>query len=241
MSPLAVALLSFGTGSLLVGFLLVRSVGRGARIGRLLAAARNVPIADARKLAADGAPAYVRVEGRITSDEEFPDDHERPLVFRRTRIEAQGDGRWTSLMDEREAVPFALETRSESIAIDEAALLDGLVVIPRESVGTVADLPDDLKADVAATVTPDTPARLTIHQLSAVEHATACGVPVLRDGEPTLTAGLGRPLIVTSLDQNAAMRVLAGERRGRLVVGTLAAIGGFLMVVAGIVIRLLIG
>ena len=241
VSPLSAALLFFGAASLVIGFMLVRSVGKGARVGRLLAAARTVTIAEARQLATDGAATYVRLTGRITSDEEFPDDHDRPLVFRRTLIEVQTGGRWTSVMDEREAVPFALETRSESIAIDEAALLEGLVVIPRESVGTVADLPEDLRAELPGEVAADSPARLTIYQLSAVEHATACGVPVLRGDDPVLTAGLGRPLIVTSLDQNAAMRVIAGERRGRLVVGTLGVIGGVLMVVAGVIVRLLIG
>ena len=240
MSPLAAALLFVGSATLVVGFILVRSIGRSVRVGRLLAAARPIPIAEARALALTGTQAYVRVEGRLTSDEEFPDDHDRPLVFRRTRIETQSAGRWTSLMDEREAVPFALETRSESIAIDESALLEGLVVIPRESVGTVADLPADLKADLAATASPDTPARLTIDQLSAVEHATACGVPVMRDGQVTLTAGLGRPLIVTSLDQDSAMRVLAGDRRNRLVFGTLAVIVGVVLLMAGLLVALLI-
>jgi hypothetical protein len=240
MSPLTAALLFFGTATLVVGFILVRSVGRSARVGRLLAAARTVSIGEARSLAVDATPVYVRVNGRITSDEEFPDDHDRPLVFRRTQIEAQTDGRWTSLLDEREAVPFALETRSESINVDEAALTDGLVVIPRESVGTVEDLPPDLREGLPRNLTAGSAARLTIRQLSAVEHATACGVPTMRDGEPTLTAGLGRPLIVTSLDQNAAMRVLAGDQRGRLVAGTLGVLVGLGLLV-GAAVSLLIG
>jgi hypothetical protein len=240
MSPLSALLLGLGVIAVVAGFLLVRSVGRGARVGRLLAAARSVSIGEAQALARDGTQAYVRVTGRITSEEEFPDDHDRPLVFRRTQIEAQHEGRWTSLLDEREAVPFALETRSERIDVDEAALLDGLVVIPRESLGKVADLPPDLTADLAMTASPDAPARLTIQQLSAVEHATACGVPVLRDGEPTLTAGLGRPLIVTSLDQDAAMRVLAGNKRGRLMTGTLCFLVGVGLLIAGVA-SLLIG
>ena len=41
------------------------------------------------------------------------------------------------------------------------------------------------------------------------------GVPILGPtGEPTLAAGAGRPLIVTSLAPDEAMRVLGSERRG---------------------------
>ena len=37
-----------------------------------------------------------------------------------------------------------------------------------------------------------------------------------------LTAGLGRPLVVTILDQPASMRVLAGDRRPRVVLAAWA-------------------
>jgi hypothetical protein len=200
--------------------LLLRSVGSGLRIGRLLAGTRLVGIDAAIQLAASEPGRYIRVTGRISSDEEFPDDQNRPLVFRRTRLEIRGaDGVWRSVFDEREAVPFGLETRSDFIGIDDVALSDGLVVIPRISAGVVSDLPADLAADVPADTVPNTPARLTIEQLSAVEHATAVGRVSMRDGIPTLTGDPGRPLIVTSLEQGAAMRLLARGKRQRVVIG----------------------
>jgi hypothetical protein len=143
--------------------------------------------------------------------------------------------RWRTVADEREAVPFGVESRSEFVALDQDALGDGLVAIPRVATGRVAELHGDM-AKTAAGLEPDTPVRLTIEQLSAVEQVTACGRPELRDGQPTLTAGLGRPLIVTGLDQAAAMRVLASGARRRVAAAALLIAGGLalLAVAAGV-------
>ena len=90
---------------LLGGALVLRSVGSGMRFGRLLSGTRLVPIEEALEIATSGEERYVRVSGRMSSDEEFPDDQNRPLVFRRTRIEIGAPaGQWTTIMDEREAV-----------------------------------------------------------------------------------------------------------------------------------------
>ena len=217
----ALSLALAAIGLALVSALVLRSVGSGLRIGRLLAGTRMVDIGEAMRLATTDPSRYVRVTGRISSDEEFPDDQNRPLVFRRTRLEIKGsgEGTWQSIFDEREAVPFGIESRSDYIGIDDVALADGMVVIPRISLGVVSELPADYATDVPAGTDPATPARLTIEQLSAVEHATAVGRVTLREGVPTLTAGTNRPLIVTTLDQAAAMRLLARGKRQRVVAG----------------------
>jgi hypothetical protein len=232
---ISVALLAVGVAALAGTLILLRSLGPRYRVGRLLSAAPAVEITEARALAA-GKSVYVRVNGRISSDEEFPDENDRPLVYRRKRIEVGGPGRWSIVADEREAVPFGVETRSDFIALDEAALGVGLVAIPRVAEGTLADLPADIRSDVADTP-PNAPARLVIEQLSAVEHATVCGMPVLRDGQPTLTAGLGRPLIVTTLEIPAAMRLLAaGHRRRVIAAAALLATGLGLLFAAAVTV-----
>jgi len=218
---------------------LLRSLGIRYRVGRLLAAAPAVEIEEARQIAADRPQAYVRVMGRISSDEEFPDENNRPLVYRRKRIQVDnGRGGWRTVADEREAVPFGLETRSSFIAIDIAAIGDGLVAIPRESLGKFSDLPPDLAADVDGRPAADAPARLLIEQLSAVEHATACGMPVMRDGQPMLTLASGRPLIVATLEQPAAMRLLAAGNRGRVLLAAAGLVLAFVLVVLGVVAAL---
>jgi hypothetical protein len=200
-----------------------------------------VTIDDAVATALSGEQRYVRIAGRISSDEEFPDDQNRPLVYRRTRLEIQTGNRQTSpIFDEREAVTFGVETRQSYIAVDDAALGDGLVVIPRVSTGNVADLPADLAAALPAGTDPSAAARLTIEQLSAVEQATVVGQPVHTDSGAAMSAGLGRPLIVTVLDRPSAMRVLAGEGRGRVIVAAVL-LGAGLALLGAAVVALLIG
>ena len=223
-------LLTASVACLAGAFLLLRSLGVRFRVGRLLAVAPAVEIDDARQLAG-GRAKYVRVTGRISSDEEFPDENDRPLVFRRKRVEIGATGgRWRTIADEREAVPFGVETRDSYIAIDIDAIGDGLVAIPRESTGTLSDLPPDLLEGVNDLPPVATPARLVIEQLSAVEHATVCGTPVMRDGQPTMTSGMGRPLIVTILERPEAMRLLAAGQRPR-VLGAAALLGGAIICV----------
>ncbi|HEY7023795.1 MAG TPA: hypothetical protein VH371_02405 [Candidatus Limnocylindrales bacterium] len=228
-------LFSAAVVSAAIALLLLRSLGSRYRVGRLLAAAPHVEIAEAIELAA-GAPRYVRVYGRISSEEEFPDENDRPLVYRHKRVDiADSKGRWRSIADQREAVPFGVETRGEFIAIDESAIAEGLVAIPRESTGTVSDLPRETVTGVDDLPAPDSAARLVIEQVSAVEHATVCGTPVHLNGQPTMTAGAGRPLIVTTLEAPAAMRVLASGQRGRVVTAAGLLVLAVLLLVAAAV------
>ncbi|MEA2675914.1 MAG: hypothetical protein QOJ81_55 [Chloroflexota bacterium] len=236
--PWSIVLAAAGAAALVVALLLLRSLGTRFRIGRLLSAAREVTLEECRELAA-GAAVYVRVSGRISSTEEFPDDNDRPLVFRRTRLEVQvAPDRWRTVRDEREAVPFGVESRSEFVAIDQDALRDGLVAIPRIATGRVAELQADMAA-AASGADPDSPVRLTIEQLSAVEQVSVCGKPEMRDGQPTLTAGLGRPLIVTALDRPAAMRLLASGARRRVAAAALLIAGGLALVALAVGVAVL--
>jgi hypothetical protein len=187
-----------------------------------------------------GRTAYVRAHGRIASDEEFPDDQERPLVYRRQRLQISAPPGWRSLEDQRLAVPFGIASRGVYAGVDLAALDEGLVVLPRESRGTAGEVADRMPPGTP----PGREVRLRVEQVSAVEHAYVAGVPVLdADGRPMLTAGAGRPLIVCTVAIDDAMRLLGGADRrraavaiGLLVTGAvllLAAAGGALVGVAG--------
>ena len=215
MLPLFVGLL--GLALLGAAAAIVAGFGDRYRVGRLLAAAPEASIAEAAALAGEQSQRYVRVHGRLASAEVFPDDQDRPLVYRRSRLEVQQGGAWRTVDERREAVEFGLEDRQAHIAIDAEALAEGLVVLPRIAVGSVADLPTGLVTPVHLHADPATPARQRVEQVSAVEHATAAGVPRLdRVGQPMLSAGLGRPLILTTLERSEAMRILAAGRSGRL-------------------------
>ena len=119
--------------------------------------------------------------------------------------------------------PFEVVDGLDRIAIDVDAIDEGLVVVIRESEGTAAEIPDRMPEGTP----PETPVRLRVEQLSSVDHAIACGVPV-RDAErgAVLRAGLGRPLIVTTLEPDEAMRLLAvGRADTTRVVAALLGIG----------------
>jgi len=240
VSPLLVivaGLVSIGLGSLLL-----RAYGPRVRVGRLLAVTPAVEIAEARAIAAAGARRYVRVDGRLDADADFPDENERPLVFRRRRLEARRGRRWAILDERRAAVPFRIREGLDEIDIDVDALDEGLVTLVRESAGTAAEAAETLPPAMLADLPGDSTVRLRIEQLSSVEHATVLGMPVASgEGRVTMTAGTGRPLVVSTLERDEAMRVLAEGRRARPVAAAAALGGGLVTLAIGLLWALLAG
>ena len=229
-----------GIALLLPGWLVLRSFGPGLRVGRLLSATPQVTVAEALELAHRDKPDYVRVAGRIDAIDPFPDEFGRPLVLRRERVEVrEGDG-WRSVSEARRHVAFVLRERLDEIEVDAGSLDEGLVVIPRESVGRAGEIADRFEGPVD----PGLAVRFRVDQVSAVEHAFAVGVPVLAEnGTVHLGPGRGRPLILTTLELDEAMRVLARGRRqranlaaGLLVVGLACIALAFLLAVGPLVL-----
>jgi len=218
-----------GLVAVVAGVLVLRTYGPNYRIGRLLASTPEVSVAEARDLAT-GPSRYVRIGGRIDAEDEFEDDAHRPLVFRRTRLQVSRDGVWVTFEDGRERVPFEIRDGLDAIVVNDAALDSGLVVVPRESVGTAADVPDRVPPGTPT----DAAVRLRIEQVSSIERAIVLGVPNLDEaGQPRISAGLGRPLVLTTLAPDEAMRLLTdgGGRRPMTAAACLA--GGLLLLVVG--------
>jgi len=228
-----VLLLAAGLLALAGAFAVLRTFGARYRVGRLLAATPRVDMAEAAALADAGRMRYVRVAGRIDADEPFEDEAHRPLVLRRTTLAAKAGGRrgapWTAFETTLETVPFVVREAMDEIAVDGHELADGLVVVPRESVGQVSDLGTRAPAELPGTAA----ARLRIEQVSAVEHATVAGVPIREPGGTVRMApGLGRPLILTTLEDAEAMRVLAAGETAR------PRLAALLLVVAALLLAL---
>jgi len=227
-----------GVAALGGGILALRSYGPRFRIGRLLASARAVSVGEAVEIARRGQPAFVRVTGRLDSETDFEDLDHRPLVFRRTRLQSRHGGAWRDFDVVREAVPFEVREGLDAIGVATDDLDSGLVVVPRESVGVVGDLGDRAPGDLDDGL----PARVVVELVSNVEHATVAGVPALGpEGAPRLGSGLGRPLILTTLEQPEAMRILAGgsSARARLAAGLFVAAG--VLALVGLLMLLLPG
>jgi len=213
------------------GAMVLRSFGPNYRIGRLLASTPTVSIAEARELAA-GPSRYVAIQGRIDAEDEFEDDAHRPLVLRRARIQLRRGSDWVTVDEHTTAVDFEVREGLDAIAIDHAALDTGLVVVPRESVGTAADAPDRVPVGTPA----DAPLRLRVQQISSVEHAVVMGVPTQgpAEGSVRMTAGLGRPLVLTTLETPEAMRILAADGPRRPLLAAVAFALGFVALTIGI-------
>ena len=240
VTPLVVIIV--GLAAIAIGTLLLRTYGPRMRVGRLLAVTPSVGIGEARELAAAGARRYVRVVGRLDADDEFPDENERPLVFRRRRLETRRGRGWRVLDERLETVPFRIGVGLDEIDVDAGALDVGLVTLVRESVGTVAEAAGALEPGVRAGLAASAVVRLRIELLSSVEHATVLGVPVATaDGRVAITAGTGRPLVVCTLEQDEAMRVLAEGGRARPVAAAIALGGGLLGLAIGMAWALLAG
>jgi hypothetical protein len=224
-----------------LGWALLRSGGPGFRIGRLLAAAPRWSLEEAVAAAAEGDEGYVRLHGRIDSEEEFTGDDERPLVYRRRRLQRRvtgwlGRGSWQTFDDERVAVPFGLQERGTRVTIDVDALGDGLVVVPRLSTGRAAELDATLSRQPLPDLAADLPVRLRVEQVSSIDHGTACGVARrAASGETILGPGLGRPLILTTLEVDEAMRILGSEQRGRLRLASGLLVATPIVIIVGLV------
>jgi hypothetical protein len=224
------AFLIAGLVALGAGAVVLRSFGPRYRVGRLLSTTPRVTVGEAIELAAD-RPRYVSVRGRVDAEAPFEDDAHRPLVFRRTRLERREGRAWVTLEDHRQTVPFRVQEGLDSIAVDGDALDTGLIVVRRESVGTAADLADRAPDGVPAS----TPVRMRIEQVSAVEHAIVVGVPSLApDDTARLSAGLGRPLILTTLEPGEAIRLLAEGRTRRPLVAAVCLAAGLVLVTIGL-------
>jgi hypothetical protein len=210
---------------------ILRTFGSSYRVARLLATTPRIPVGEAIRLASARRRGYVRVDGRIDSDEDFEGPDHQPLVYRRVRLETRSGRAWRPFEDHRQVVPFTVNEGLDAIAVDVDALDRGLVVVPRESVGTAADLADRVPPGTP----PRTEVRARIEQLSSVEHAIVLGYPSVDEtGTARLSAGRGRPLVLTNLEPDEAMRVLAAGGRSRTRVAA-ALLGAGVVLVAGAV------
>jgi hypothetical protein len=240
MDPLKFAAL--GVALIALGTFGTRRGGARSRAGRLLASLAPITPSDALRIGARlGSGRYIAITGGVDAVEAFEDENHRPLVYRRERVLIDDDGAWREIDRAVRSVPFSISDATGAIAIDDAALDDGLIVVVRQWEGSVAELRDarrdfadassrDLVGQLAAS-DPQRGARVALEQISTLDRATAAGR--LADGR--LTADGGRPLVFTTLERSEALRVIGTGRRASLLIN----VGGLLAVGAGLALLLL--
>ena len=241
---MVIGVLGIGTG-----FVLVRSSGADTSAGRRLAGARAASLRELQDLAArDRLPrGPVRIEGRVRcADPLVTRDGDRLAALHRD-VEVQlPDGRWTVIERLRQTRPIDLWERTASVSLDLAALAEPLVTIPQVWEGSPTDLGEDYRPAVERLGTELGPlqmARATTRQLSLVDQLVVLAMPG-RDGSGRLR--LSPPpggFLVANVELDTAMRLLAGQRRTRMLagfalgtIGAAVALGGaiaMLVVLAG--------
>ncbi len=248
MSDLTPVLLAvvIGVIGVLVGTYLVRSSGANTSVGRRLAGARPIPLAELRDLASgDALPrGAVRIEGRVRCADPLITPEGDRLALLHRDIELQSPtGEWRVVERIRESRPIDLWERMVSIPVDLSRLAEPLVAIPIVWEGLPADLgPAQLPAVARLTADGDPPqrARSTTRQVSLVDRLIVMGHPSRSaDGSVRLDPPLGGYL-ATTVELDVAMRLLAGGRRTRMVSG-FALAGAGVLVLALAAAALLIG
>ncbi len=230
--PGALPFALFGVVALLLGTFITSRISARLRAGRLLAGLAPIDPSLALRTAAlrGHALSYVAVKGSVDATEVFEDEHHRPLVYRRERVFIADGRAWREIDRAVRSVPFSISDQSGALRIDAAALDEGLIVLERRWDGSVAELhaaerayATEASRTLVATLASNDPtrgARLSLEQVSTLDRATAAGE--LRGG--TLTAPGNRPLILTTLERDEALRVIGGERRAAHLVGVLASL-----------------
>jgi hypothetical protein len=234
--PLAVLVAGVLLG--LAGGLALRWSGARAGLGRRLAAARQMRVADL--LTEDPPPARpVRIAGRIRCSDPILSPQGERLVALHRDVEVQmPNGDWRTIERRRETRGFELWDHAGSLAIDPAAAAEPLVVIPHVWRGRAAELGPDHRAAItrlAAEGGDPTAARSVTRMVSVVERLLVlASVRRAPGGTISLVPPPGG-YVISALELDDAMRLLAGPRRG-LLLGAAAAIGlGALLAIAGAV------
>lgn len=215
------------------GVMLIRSSGALTGVGRRLAAARTVPLAELiAQAASDELPAEpIRVEGRVrcANPIETPDGDRLAALHRDVEV-ALPDGRWRTIERLRDTRTVDLWERANSVRIDLGAAAEPLITIPQVWEGSPDELPASYRPAIerlTAEAGPPTAARSTTRQITLVDQLTVLAVG-RRDpaGQLQLAPPTGG-FVVSAVDLDVAMRLLAGPRRSRMLTGyAVAAVGG---------------
>ncbi len=221
-----------GFVALVAGVLVLRTYGPSYRVGRLLASTPEVSVAEARE--PRRRPAALRPGQR-------PDRRRGRVRGRRAPAAglppdaAPGASRWRAGSRSRTA-GSASSSRSATASRGSSSTTRPSTAGSSSCRANRSAPPPTSPIASRRARHPMTPVRLRIEQVSSIEHAIVLGVPGLDEaGEPRLSAGLGRPLVLTTLEPDEAMRLLTdGESRRPLVAAACLAAGLGLVVIGGI-------
>lgn len=243
MTELAAPLVALVAGGLAIagGAWLIRTSGARTGMGRRLAAAPTIPLAELNQLAtANALPTEpIRIEGRVrcANPIETPEG-DRLAVLHRDVDVAMPDGRWRTIEHERDARSIDLWERASSVRLDLSNAAEPLITIPHVWEGIPDELPASYRPAVERLVSesgPPTAARATTREISLVDQLIVLAIARRDAGGGLELAPPDGGFVVSTVDLDVAMRLLAGPRRSRMLTGYALSALGAVAVVVGLV------
>lgn len=241
VSDAAIPLLAILAGivGIAAGAVLVRASGADTATGRRLAGARAIPLGEVvSRSAEDRLPTEaVRLEGRVRCADPIRTADGDRLAARHRDVEVRlPDGTWRRIERLREARVIDLWERTASIRLDLAAVAEPIITIPHVWEGTAAELGPDYRGAVERVVTEagmPTGARAVTRQVTLVDQLIVLAhVSRGPDGRPRLDLP-GGGMLVSTVDLDTAMRLLAGPNRTPMLVGYAVAVVGLIVALGG--------
>jgi hypothetical protein len=228
-----------------VSLVVLRGSAAHPGMARRLAGPRQVKVGDLLDGEPPGRP--VRVIGRVRCPDPLDTGDGEKLVAYHRDVDVRIGGRWRSVERLRESRSFDLWDHNGSIAVDPALAAEPLITIPKVWRGSSAALEEPHASAVARLQErhgPAEEARATTRTLAITDRLLILAQPA-RDGAGTVR--LEPPpggFLITNLELNDAMRILAGRsRRGAAggVIGMALGIGLVAIGVVGAVASLVLG
>jgi hypothetical protein len=240
-APLPWLAAGLGILAAVVGVILVRSSGADVRTGRRLAGAPAHSLVELRDLARDDdlPKGPIRISGRVRcADPILTPDGDRLAALHRDVEVRLPDGRWRTIEHLRQAQPISVWERTASVGVDLARLAEPLISIPQVWEGA----PDELGAEYRPALDrlgAVTTARATVRQLTLVDQVLVLAVAGRDAGGQLRLEPPPGGFVMSTVDLDVAMRLLAGPRRSRMVAGFVTAGVGVGLVFIGVVAAVL--
>ena len=236
MAFLVLFLGAFGLLVLASGLTAIRASGASPGMAQRYAGAREHRVGDLLDLT-ELPQRPVRVTGRVRCADPIgmPDGEALVAFHRDVELELPRGG-WRSIDRLRETRSFDLWDHDGSLSVDPALAAEPIVTIPHVWHGSSSELDDHFSAAVerlTAGESASVPARSVTRMVSTVDRLGILALVRRGDrGELHLEPPPGG-FIISTLELDAAMRLLGGPRRSLVVAGYAAvAAGGFAVLLA---------
>jgi len=212
----------------------MRVIGANMTLGRRLAGAREIGVGEALRLE-DPPSRPVRVSGRVRCpDPLVAPDGERLVAYHRDVEVRSGTGGWRTIERLRETRSFELWDHAGSMSIDPTGAAEPLITIPLVWEGSPDELGDEHAPGVARVARDEgqpVAARAVTRTISEVDRLLVLAQVRAHGSQGTSLEPPAGGYVISSLELDAAMRLLGGQHRRQLTFAIgLLALGGVLLI-----------